>query len=100
MESFNLFLDKIWLKKAEEELGENDTVRSLKLKQLQERIAQDENIPPCRRDNAFLLRFLRVKKFDVDKSFRMVTKISRCLPVENLSKNLITEFYSYRSKNT
>lgn len=74
-----LFLDKIWLKKAEQELGENDTDRSIKLKQLEERITQDENIPPCRRDNAFLLRFLRVKKFDVDKSFRMVMKISICV---------------------
>lgn len=63
------------MKKAEQELGENDIVRSVKLKQLEERINQNENIPPCRRDNAFLLRFLRVKKFDVDKSFRMVMKI-------------------------
>lgn len=62
------------MKKAEQELGENDIVRSVKLKQLEERIIQNENIPPCRRDNAFLLRFLRVKKFDVDKSFRMVLK--------------------------
>lgn len=69
-----LFLDKIWLKKAEEELGENETVKSAKLKQLQERIVCDENIPPCRRDNAFLLRFLRVKKFDVEKSYRMVNE--------------------------
>lgn len=75
-------LDKIWLKRAEQELGENDTVRSVKLKQLAERIAQDENVPPCRRDNAFLLRFLRVKKFDVDKAFRMVNEI--LIFVENL----------------
>lgn len=68
------FVDQIWLEKAEQELGENDTVRSIKLKQFADRIAQDENVPLCRRDNAFLLRFLRAKKFDVDKAFRMVNR--------------------------
>lgn len=60
------------MEKAERELSENKETRTKKLTLLVERIVQDKNIPNARRDDAFLLRFLRAKKFDVDKSFRMV----------------------------
>lgn len=60
------------MEKAERELSENKETRTKKLTLLAERIVQDKNIPNARRDDAFLLRFLRAKKFDVDKSFRMV----------------------------
>lgn len=64
--------EKDWRQKAETELGENDEHRKEKVKQLYEIIINDENIPLARRDDSFLLRFLRAKKFDVDKAFRMV----------------------------
>lgn len=64
--------DEKWLEKAEIELGENASTRSIKLQQLIQRINKDKEIPKARRDDSFLLRFLRAKKFDVDKSFRMV----------------------------
>lgn len=34
----------------------------------------DNELPMARRDDAFLLRFLRAKKFDVNNSFKMVKK--------------------------
>lgn len=61
-----------WQQKARQELGEECEIRRTKLKQLEELIVADIEIPNARRDDAFLLRFLRAKKFDVDKSFRMV----------------------------
>lgn len=74
LNSLNFLLDDSWLEKAKNELGETEDERSTKLTQLAERIVADTEIPNARRDDAFLLRFLRAKKFDVDKSFRMVCK--------------------------
>lgn len=62
------------------ELGENAESSKSKLQLLEERIVQDNDIPNARRDDAFLLRFLRAKKFDIDKSFRMVRML--CLQIE------------------
>lgn len=73
------YVDRKWLEKAQNELGECEETRAIKLRLLEERIVQDKNIPNTRRDNAFLLRFLRAKKFDVDKSFRMVLTFSSIL---------------------
>lgn len=70
----------MWIRKAEQELRESDGCRAMKLRQLEERIVQDAEIPNSRRDDAFLLRFLRAKKFDVDKSFRMVINEQLTIP--------------------
>lgn len=74
--TFSSFTDKKWLERAEKELGECEESRGIKLRLLEERIVQDKDIPNARRDDAFLLRFLRAKKFDVDKSFRMVITLT------------------------
>lgn len=71
--------DKNWKEKAEKELAECEESRAVKLRLLEERIVEDKDIPNARRDDAFLLRFLRAKKFNVDKSFRMVMTFARSL---------------------
>lgn len=73
------------MRKAQDELGEETVTRDETLKQLDERIATDKEIPNARRDRAFLLRFLRAKKFDVDKSFRMVSRLT----LEHLSDKIL-----------
>lgn len=67
--------DRTWLEKAEKELGETSEVKEEKLKELRELLSANENIPKGREDDAFLLRFLRAKKFDVEKVFKMVISL-------------------------
>lgn len=45
----------------------------MKIKQLRHLLSVDEILVKGRTDQAFLLRFLRAKKFDCEKSFRMVS---------------------------
>lgn len=88
-------LDKEWIQKAELELGETMNTRANALKQVRELILADKTLPSIRQDDAFLLRFLRAKKFDVDKSFKMMQKYFK---MKNDSPDLfkvspITEMY-------
>lgn len=71
--SFEFCVEIEWQQKAREELGEEAVMRKLRLRQLNELIVGDADFPNARHDDAFLLRFLRAKKFDVEKSFRMVS---------------------------
>lgn len=66
-------VDKNWREKAEKELNENSETHA-KLKQLRNLLAGCELTQKGRNDEAFLLRFLRAKKFDVDKSYKMMQK--------------------------
>lgn len=54
-------------------MNENNETRS-KVKQLRELIISSEIHHRGREDDAFLLRFLRAKKFDVEKAFKMIQK--------------------------
>lgn len=54
-------------------MNENDEAYD-KIKQLRKLINSCDLNAKGREDEAFLLRFLRAKKFDVDKSFKMLQK--------------------------
>ncbi|KAL7042477.1 hypothetical protein ACKWTF_001152 [Chironomus riparius] len=69
----NRSLDKSWREKAEKELNENSEAKS-KISLLRNMITSCDLNKRGREDDAFLLRFLRAKKFDVDKSFKMIQK--------------------------
>ena len=72
------FSDEEFRDKAEKELGEKADEVTGKIKHLRQLVNDCDNILPTRIDDAFLLRFLRVKKFDVDKSFKMVKILVLC----------------------
>lgn len=57
---------------AEKVLHETDEIREQGLAQLREWISKDPRIVSCRTDATFLLRFLRVKKFNVTEAHTMV----------------------------
>jgi hypothetical protein len=73
-----------WKEKAELELGETNHIVNICCKQLRNLLAVKQTngndkdnkngfLWNKRQDDAFLLRFLRAKKFDVDKAFKMVS---------------------------
>ncbi|XP_055685291.1 alpha-tocopherol transfer protein-like [Lutzomyia longipalpis] len=67
-----------WREKAEKELGESHEISQNAIKQFRHLLRINrENVPFGWRDDAFLLRFLRAKKFDVDKAYRMTLKYFR-----------------------
>ncbi|GFU12315.1 CRAL_TRIO_N domain-containing protein [Nephila pilipes] len=55
-------------RKAEEELGETPEIKIQSLKELRRLIKEEAEFQPVK-DDAFLIRFLRVKKYDVKKAF-------------------------------
>ncbi|EDS26697.1 phosphatidylinositol transfer protein SEC14 [Culex quinquefasciatus] len=63
-------LDRI----ARAELCEDDQLRKQSLEQMREWIAKNPRIKNCRTDDAFLLRFLRTKKFSVVRACETLQK--------------------------
>ncbi|KAL3287324.1 hypothetical protein HHI36_001799 [Cryptolaemus montrouzieri] len=61
-------------KKALDELREDDNIRTQSLDQMREWIQKHPNIKKCRTDAAFLLRFLRTKKFSVPQACEMLER--------------------------
>lgn len=55
---------------AEKELGETSNRRRIELKNLRHLIADEIDFNP-RLDDAFLLRFLRCRKFDAERAFKV-----------------------------
>ncbi|XP_055545875.1 retinaldehyde-binding protein 1-like [Wyeomyia smithii] len=75
----NRNLDSKFREKAEKELGEiGGEMTYAKIRQLRQQLSvyaeHHQRGLGRRRDDSFLLRFLRAKKFDVDKAFKMIQK--------------------------
>ncbi|XP_054748213.2 alpha-tocopherol transfer protein-like [Lytechinus pictus] len=60
-------------KKAELELGETPSVRESAIQKLRERMEERKDIV-FNTDSRFLIRFLRAKKFDVDRAYKSIVK--------------------------
>lgn len=54
-------------------MGETDDVVNASIKLLRHLMSVSHSLLRGRTDDAFLLRFLRTKKFDTDKALRMVS---------------------------
>jgi len=68
------FADMSWREKAQKELGETSEAYE-KIDQLRSLLSSSElTRQKGREDEAFLLRFLRAKKFDIEKAFKMMQK--------------------------
>lgn len=59
---------------AQEELREDETIRTQSLTQMREWIAKHPHIIRCRTDAVFLLRFLRTKKFSIPAACEMLER--------------------------
>lgn len=70
---FLLIEDPNWLERAHRELGESPEVVVVSLKRLRKFLYAEKDRELTRTDDAFLLRFLRAKKFDVEKASKMVS---------------------------
>lgn len=61
-------------KVAETELRENPKIRKRALRELRDWLKTQPHISGCRTDNSFLLRFLRMKKFEVGDTIKVLDK--------------------------
>ncbi|XP_062553470.1 alpha-tocopherol transfer protein-like isoform X2 [Armigeres subalbatus] len=75
-------LDPENLRKAKEELHEDESVRESSISQMREYIAKDPQIIWCRTDHLFLLLFLRVRKFNVQAACEMLRNMLMAIHTE------------------
>lgn len=61
-------------KVAETELRESAKTRKRALRELRDWLKSQPHISGCRSDNSFLLRFLRMKKFEVSDTIKVLDK--------------------------
>jgi len=66
-------LSEEWQKRAQEEIQEKVEWRQRDIQALRDLVQAEENLC-CSTDDAFLLRFLRAKKFDYEKAFKMLQR--------------------------
>ncbi|XP_032817754.1 alpha-tocopherol transfer protein-like isoform X2 [Petromyzon marinus] len=65
------------VERARVELGENPETRAQEVQKLREALARRPDIP-ARTDDAFLLRFLRARKFDHEKTLKLIKNYYKC----------------------
>ncbi|XP_062540872.1 clavesin-2-like [Armigeres subalbatus] len=75
-------LDPENLRKAKEELHEDESIRESSITQMREYIAKHPQIIWCRTDHLFLLQFLRVRKFNVQAACEMLRKMLMAIHTE------------------
>lgn len=68
-----LLSDPLWRESASRELGESPDLVLASLRRMRKLIYAEKDKEFTRVDDVFLLRFLRAKKFDVDKASKMVS---------------------------
>ncbi|XP_058837459.1 clavesin-1-like isoform X3 [Topomyia yanbarensis] len=73
-DEYRTTLEPKYLIVAREELNEHDHIRDQSLAQMRDFIAKHPQIVRCRTDAVFLLRFLRLKKFNVMAATEMLVK--------------------------
>lgn len=73
-DTYECKLSPVYVEIAAKALHENESVRTQALAQMREWIAKDPYIKKCRTDAAFLIRFLRVKKFNVPSACLLLQK--------------------------
>lgn len=78
-----------WQKRAQEELQEKEEWRERDIQALRELVEAEEGLM-CSTSDQFLVRFLRAKKFDYEKSFKMVQRYCamRSRDPQNFEKTL------------
>jgi len=87
-------LDPKWIKVAKEELNENPKQRHEEIEKFKKMILEDKELS-CQMDDAFLLRFLRARKFNHIRALEVLQKYYR-----NRSKysTIFSDFYPSATK--
>lgn len=73
-DTYEFKLPTVYLEIAAKALHENEAIRTQSLAQMREWIAKDPYIKKCRTDASFLIRFLRVKKYNVPSACALLQK--------------------------
>uniref|UniRef100_A0A1I8GQX6 CRAL-TRIO domain-containing protein n=1 Tax=Macrostomum lignano TaxID=282301 RepID=A0A1I8GQX6_9PLAT len=81
-------LSQLAIKRAYDELAESEATRAVALTALRELVTNDAQLS-CRTDNAFLIKFLRHRKFNVERAHQ---KIRAYLQVRNTMSDVFANF--------